>query len=149
MWRARFGRGFGPVVRQTAKWEKLLYNKIYVSAIFPMRFGSSFKQIQAKGRSLAPIRNVGSATNTARVNKTSDFSACATDIFALILCKYKFGIPRRNFTFVLRCYVSYLTDFLRKVLTFYLMLSIKKNRTHFTGTSTLGVPNLDVQSVLP
>jgi hypothetical protein len=23
MWRARFGRGFGPVVRQTAKWMKV------------------------------------------------------------------------------------------------------------------------------
>jgi hypothetical protein len=28
MWTARFGRGFGPVVRQTAKWMKYLPLKI-------------------------------------------------------------------------------------------------------------------------
>ena len=27
MWRARFGRGFGPVVRQTAKWMNYLINR--------------------------------------------------------------------------------------------------------------------------
>jgi hypothetical protein len=29
MWRARFGRGFGPVVRQTAKGMKLKQGKIF------------------------------------------------------------------------------------------------------------------------
>jgi hypothetical protein len=29
MWRACFGRGFGPVVRQTTKWINLLENYLY------------------------------------------------------------------------------------------------------------------------
>jgi hypothetical protein len=35
MWRARFGRGFGPVVRQTAKWKwiKFLCYKLYCNMI--------------------------------------------------------------------------------------------------------------------
>jgi hypothetical protein len=32
MWRANFGRGFGPVVRQTAKWMNNIYIYIYLCA---------------------------------------------------------------------------------------------------------------------
>ena len=30
MWRARFGRGFGPVVRQTTKLKKLMYPEVHL-----------------------------------------------------------------------------------------------------------------------
>jgi len=33
MWRARFGRGFGPVVRQTAKRMNILYIQYYIYVI--------------------------------------------------------------------------------------------------------------------
>jgi hypothetical protein len=34
MWRARFGRGFGPVVRQTAKWMDGSFNQFYSSYLY-------------------------------------------------------------------------------------------------------------------
>jgi hypothetical protein len=33
MWRARFGRGFGPVVTQTTKWMKNLTGSVYIRSI--------------------------------------------------------------------------------------------------------------------
>jgi hypothetical protein len=33
IWRARFGRGFGPVVRQTTKWINKLYCSLYVTEL--------------------------------------------------------------------------------------------------------------------
>jgi hypothetical protein len=106
-------------------WVLASINKIYSSTTLPNNFGISFAQRHARVQSLAPISNIMSETNTARVNKTSDFSTSWTDIFAMNLCKYKFGIPRRDFTFLLYFYVSYLRDFSQEVPIFYLMLSVK------------------------
>jgi hypothetical protein len=104
-------KGNAEIILFSPLWVSGSINKIYSSTILPMNFGISFTQRQVRGRTLAPICNIMSETNTAPVNKTSEFSTRWTDIFALNLCKYKFGIPRRSFTFVLSCYVSYLTDF--------------------------------------
>jgi hypothetical protein len=91
--------------------------------MFIVRFGRSFKQSRTKGRLLAPIKNIGSATNTARVNKIPDFSPFLTDIhvFALNLCKYKVKNSEKKFHFCTALLYKLSDRILQKVLIFYVV----------------------------